>query len=180
MCSLKADKSEATLHRAHQRLRSFPSVPSVNIAFTSVSVINDKYFTWIIIPLQFARNPFFTFQLLGTYAPSLQKTWLDPQQQQWFSPASTILTYSYLAVRHITWHIQNTAAHIVLDSQRPCPDQQLLCHLYWLPLHFCTNYNIATLTSESLAPNQPHQLRTVSSPLGVIWASLTKSAAILN
>ena len=32
-----------------------------------------------VIVLQFARNPFFIFDpVWGTYAPSLQKTWLDP------------------------------------------------------------------------------------------------------
>jgi len=37
-------------------------------------------------------------------------------------------------------HIQNTAAHIVLDTHRPWPTQQLLCHLHWLTVHFHTKF----------------------------------------
>ena len=131
------------------------------------------------MPLQFARNPFFhlpalrhicsflTEDMAGSTATAMVLSCLD---------YTNLLLFGCSAYNMAQFqHIQNTAAHIVLDSQRPCPAQQLLCHLYWLPLHFCTNYKIATLTSESLAQNQPHQLRTVSSPLGVIWASLTTS-----
>jgi len=48
-------------------------------------------------------------------------------------------------------HIQNTTAHVVLDTQHPCPTQQLLCHLHWLPVHFHVNYRMSTLTYKVLA-----------------------------
>ena len=69
---LNAVKLEATLFGAHQHLHSFPAVPSVNIASSTVTVsdkitphgvIINKYFTLILIFLQFARNPFFIFEL---------------------------------------------------------------------------------------------------------------------
>jgi len=50
--------------------------------------------------------------------------------------------------------IQNTTARIVLDIQHPCPTEQLLYHLHWLPIHFCINYKIATLSYKVLALNQ--------------------------
>ena len=50
--------------------------------------------------------------------------------------------------------IQNTAASTVLDTKCPFPAQQLRCHLYWLPVHFCINYKTATLTCMVLAHNQ--------------------------
>jgi len=69
---LNAVKLEATLLGAHLRLHSFPSVPSVNIASSTVTVSDkitphgvtiNKYLTLILVSLQFARNPFFIFEL---------------------------------------------------------------------------------------------------------------------
>jgi len=70
---LNAVKLEATLFGAHQHLHSFPAVPSVNVASSTVTVsdkitphgvIINKYFTLILIFLQFARNPFFHLRAL--------------------------------------------------------------------------------------------------------------------
>jgi len=38
--------------------------------------------------------------------------------------------------------VQNTAVHVVLDTQHPCPMQQLHSHLHWLPVHFRINYKL--------------------------------------
>jgi len=57
-----------------------------------------------------------------------------------------------------------TTAHIVLDTQHLCPTQQLLCHLHWLPVHFCINYKIATLIYKVLAHNQPLYLSHLLTP----------------
>jgi len=53
--------------------------------------------------------------------------------------------------------VQNTAACVVLDTQRPCPTQQLFHHLHWLHVHvrFCFSYKIATFTYKVLACNRP-------------------------
>jgi len=43
---------------------------------------------------------------------------------------------------------------MMIDTQHPFPAQQLLCHLHWLPVHFCINYKISTVTYKALACNQ--------------------------
>ena len=51
--------------------------------------------------------------------------------------------------------IQNTAARIVLNTQRLCPSQQLLQNLHWLPVYFVIKTKIATLTYKVATLNQP-------------------------
>jgi len=60
--------------------------------------------------------------------------------------------------------IQNTAARIVLNTQRLCPSQQLLHHLHWLPVYFCIKYKVATLTYKAVTLNQPLYLTHLLTP----------------
>jgi len=49
----------------------------------------------------------------------------------------------------------NNTARTVLRHTVSVPYQQLCYHLHWLPLSFCINYKIATLTYTVVACNQP-------------------------
>ena len=60
--------------------------------------------------------------------------------------------------------VRNAAACVVLYTQRRRPTQQLICHLHWLPVHFCINYKISTLTYKALACNQPLYLSNLLTP----------------
>jgi len=81
---LNAGKSEAILLRVHQRLCSFPSVPSVNTAssavgvsdqITNLGVIIDKYLTFDCHVSEVCKKSFFsTFSSKAHMLLLLQKT----------------------------------------------------------------------------------------------------------
>jgi len=73
----------------------------------------------------------------------------------------------------------NTTACIVLDTQHLCPTQQLLCHLHWLPVHFCINYKIVTLTYKILAYNQPLYLSHLLTPYTPVCALRLQDKCLL-
>ena len=82
---LNPDKFDAILLGTHQHLLSFPTVPNVNIAPSPVTVSDqvttlDKYFTFDLIFLHFARNIFSSLcpeaHMFLSY--NFMRAWLHP------------------------------------------------------------------------------------------------------
>jgi len=106
----------------------------------------------------------FIFVPWGTYSPSLQKTWLHPEQAQWFCPGFTMPTHSFwlLCLQH-----SKTPTH----SKYSCPDyfEHATTVLFpadapALALAACINYKIATVTHKVLNFNQQLHITHLCNP----------------
>jgi len=137
------------------------------------------------MPLQFARNPFFHLPALRHICSFLTE---DMAGSTATAMVLSCLDYTNLLLCGCSaynmaqlQHIQNTAAHIVLDSQHPCPAQQLLSLVLAASslLHQLQNshFNFYVSGTKSTA-SITDRLKSTNCNLGI--ADKARSAAILN
>jgi len=170
---LNPSKSEAILFGTHQRLLHFPSLPSINIANSTVK-LSDKLTTLGVTldsTLSFNSHvsnickschfhlralkhirPVLTDEMALSIAVALVQSRLDY--------ANSILYRTSQQNINKLQRIQNYAARLVLCNNNISGSDSLL-QLHWLPMPKRIDFKIATVTYKLLNCQQPSYLRSL-------------------
>ena len=170
---LNPDKSESILLGTHQRLRTFPPIPPINISNTEVRLSNQITSLGVIMDSALTFNAHITalckacnFHLRSLrhirrsltddiavmIAVALVQSRLDYCNSLLFN----ISTYNLNKLQRV----QNLAARVSINDWHS-PTQQILSKLHWLPILSRIKFKICTITYKALANNQPANLRSL-------------------
>ena len=173
---LNPDKSESILFGTRQRLRTFPVIPSINIAgndiklsdqITSLGVIMDSALTFDAHVTALCKACHFHLRSLRHIRRSLSTDMaisiaVAMVQSRLDYCNSLLYGISAFNINKLQ-RVQNLAAKIALNDWHS-PSQKQLGQLHWLPVHSRINFKISSLTFKLLADNQPANLRSLITP----------------
>jgi len=167
---LNPDKSESILFGSHQRLRSFPAVPSIKIAdteiklskqITSLGVIMDSTLTFNQHITALSKACYFhlcslrhirrslTDDMAISIAVALVQSRLDYCNSLVFGISAFNI--------HKLQRVQNLAARLALNNWS-APAHSLLLKLHWLPVQSRIKFKISQIAFKLMSENQPENL----------------------
>ena len=158
VCALTLTKSESILFGTRQRLRTFPVIPSINIAgndiklsdqITSLGVIMDSTLTFDAHVTALCKACHFHLRSLRHIRRSLSTDMaisiaVAMVQSRLDYCNSLLYGISAFNINKLQ-RVQNLAAKIALNDWHS-PSQELLGQLHWLPVHSRINFKISSLT----------------------------------
>lgn len=175
--ALNPDKSDAVLFGTQQRLRSFPSISSINVAGSSIclsdhvkilGVILDNKLTFNSHVDSLCRSSFFHLRSLRYIRPSLNldiaKAFGSAIIGSRLDYANSILYNTSSSNIHKLQRVQNALSRVVLGSSTSSRNSAHNLHLlHWLPIHYRILYKLSVLTFHSHFRTSPTYLSSLIS-----------------
>ena len=175
--AINPDKSEAILFGSRQRLRSFPSLSSIDLAGSAVplsasvktlGVTLDSKLTFRPHITNLCKSCFYHIRAIRHIRSALTK---NMSQTLACSLVSSRLDYANsvfvgLSDLELTrlQRIQNSLARVVLRVPLRTSSSVLLHQLHWLPVAFRIKFKLACLTYKALSTSTPPYLQSLLTP----------------
>lgn len=175
--AINPNKSEAILFGSRQRLRSFPSLSSIDLAGSAVplsdsvktlGVTLDSMLTFRMHVTNLCRSCFYHIRAIRHIRSALTK---DMSKTLACALVSSRLDYAnaiFVGISDYELHrlqrIQNSLARVVLRVPLRSSSSVLLHQLHWLPVEFRIKFKLACLTYKSLSTGTPPYLQSLLTP----------------
>lgn len=175
--AINPNKSEAILFGSCQRLRSFPSLSSVDLAGTAVPLLDtvktlgvtlDSKLTFRPHITNLCKSCFYHIRAIRHIRSALTK---NMSQTIACSLVSSRLDYanslfvgvSDLELKRLQ-RIQNSLARVVMRVPLRTCSSVLLHELHWLPVEFRIKFKLACLTYKALSTSTPTYIHALLTP----------------
>ena len=172
--ALNSSKSEAILFGTRQRLRVFPTVPSVTLAdsqlhlsdsITILGVTLDNTLSLNQHVTKLCRSMHFHIRAIKHIRSALTDDMAASVAcclvQSRLDYANSILYKTSASNIHKLQSVQNTLSRVVLPHLSHLPANLRLKQLHWLPVEWRIKFKLALLTYKTLSNHQPAYLRSL-------------------
>ena len=175
--AINPDKSEAILFGSRQRLRSLPSLTSIDFAGTAVPLSDTVKTLGVTLDSKHTFRPHITnvckscFYLIRAIRHIRSALTKNMSQTIACSLVSSRLDYANSVFVGLSVHelnrlqrIQNSLARVVLRVPLRSSSSIILHELHWLPVNFRIKFKLACLTYKALNTSTPAYLQSLLTP----------------